>query len=176
MLRVASGQTNFAEASRWLTPWTAGKTVDSIDTKLPRRVRMQMVQTRIKKTDFLEKLGEDGRASKVAKALGISMSQIYKWRKTDQQFAKDFDDQWAAAGEKLEAEAWRRGFAGVRKPVWYQGEICGHVKEYSDTLLIKLLEARKPEYRKERESSGQVVLNITFGGIPAPGATIEHDV
>ena len=41
--------------------------------------------------------------------------------------------------DALEAEARRRAVEGVRKPVFYQGVICGWVGEYSDTLLIFLL-------------------------------------
>jgi len=33
------------------------------------------------------------------------------------------------------------------KPVYYQGEQCGEVREYSDTLLIFILKARDPAYR-----------------------------
>lgn len=51
----------------------------------------------------------------------------------------------------LEDEAHRRAFEGVDKPVFYQGDECGTIREYSDTLAIFLLKAHNPE--KYRENS-----------------------
>ena len=59
----------------------------------------------------------------------------------------------------MEAEARRRGVEGTLKPVFYKGEECGQVREYSDTLLIFLLKAHDPKYRDRQqvEHSGSVV-------------------
>jgi hypothetical protein len=43
--------------------------------------------------------------------------------------------------DKLEEEAIRLAVHGVDGPVSCQGRIVGYTKEYSDYLLIKLLEA-----------------------------------
>ena len=53
------------------------------------------------------------------------------------------------ACDALEAEARRRAVEGVRKPVYYRGEIVGTVKEYSDTLLIFLMKGAMPEKYRE---------------------------
>lgn len=58
----------------------------------------------------------------------------------------------AVAGELLESEATRRAVKGVEEPVFYQGEKCGEVQKYSDTLLIFLLKAARPEKYRERVS------------------------
>ena len=47
---------------------------------------------------------------------------------------------------------------GVDEPVFYQGAQCGAVRKYSDTLLIFMLKARRPEKYRERanvELTGQ---------------------
>jgi hypothetical protein len=45
----------------------------------------------------------------------------------------------------LEDEALRRAEDGVAEPRFYEGRLCGHVQKYSDTLLIFLLKARRPQ-------------------------------
>jgi hypothetical protein len=43
--------------------------------------------------------------------------------------------------------------------VFHQGQECGQIREYSDTLLIFMLKARRPEKFKERfaaEHSGKI--------------------
>lgn len=47
--------------------------------------------------------------------------------------------------DSLEAEARRRAFEGVDKPVFYKGKKVATVKEYSDRLLELLLRGERPE-------------------------------
>lgn len=54
------------------------------------------------------------------------------------------------AADRLEQEAIRRAVDGTNKPVFFQGEIVGFEKEYSDTLLVLLLKAHKPDKYRER--------------------------
>jgi len=76
---------------------------------------------------------------------GITRKTAYKLR----QRLPDLAERWAEAIEAgtdyLEDEARRRAAEGVSKPVFYQGEQCGSVQEFSDTLLIFLLKGRRPE-------------------------------
>ena len=62
-------------------------------------------------------------------------------------FAADWERVVELATEDLEKEVRRRAYQGVEEPVFYQGEICGHIQKYSDTLLMFAVKARKPEYR-----------------------------
>jgi hypothetical protein len=39
----------------------------------------------------------------------------------------------------------RRARDGIEEPRFYEGAVCGHVRKYSDALLIFLLKARRPE-------------------------------
>ena len=38
---------------------------------------------------------------------------------------------------------------GTLSPVYYKGEVVGHVREFSDTLLMFSLKARRPEVYRE---------------------------
>src|SRR5574337_1699712 len=66
----------------------------------------------------------------------------------------DFSAAWDAALElgtdSLEDEAVRRAHEGTLKPVYQGGKKVGTIREYSDTLLIFMLKARRPERFKER--------------------------
>jgi hypothetical protein len=46
---------------------------------------------------------------------------------------------------ELNGDDLRRCKDGVEEPRFYEGEVCGHVRKYSDTLAIFLLQARRPE-------------------------------
>ena len=72
------------------------------------------------------------------------------------------------ACDALEAEARRRAVEGVRKPIYCQGEICGTVREYSDTLLFFLLKGAMPEkyrddYRAEHTGSADLLEWLAAG-------------
>lgn len=75
----------------------------------------------------------------------MARSTVYNWRQASSEFAARFSEAMDEAIDSLEAEAWRRGRDGVSRPVFYQGEVCGHIQEYSDRLLVLLLQAHRPE-------------------------------
>ena len=98
-----------------------------------------------KKALFCQALAEGGSVSKAASAVGVSRNAMYKLRKRDEEFAQEWDDAVESGTDVLEDEAVRRAKEGTDKPVFYQGVECGRVREYSDTLLIFMLKARRPE-------------------------------
>ncbi len=79
----------------------------------------------------------------------------YQWLKHDEAYAAAFAAAEEQAIEMLEEEARRRAHDGVTEDVYYLGKVVGHVQKYSDTLLIFLLKAARPEiYRDRYELSG----------------------
>jgi hypothetical protein len=64
-------------------------------------------------------------------------------RRTDKEFAASMADALKEGADRLEDEALRRAKDGVDEPRFYQGEVCGYVRKYSDTLAILLLKARR---------------------------------
>ena len=97
----------------------------------------------------------------------VARCTAYRWRDGDPEFAEAWDDAIDAGTELMEREAIRRGMRGVTKPVFHQGVVCGHLQEYSDTLLIFMLKARRPHVYRERASLEHTGPN----GQPLPAAT-----
>jgi hypothetical protein len=102
------------------------------------------------KAAFLDEFRARGRVDKAAEAVGIARTTPYEWAKKDKEFATAWEEGKPFAAGILEDEAFRRGHEGTLKPVFYQGEECGVIREYSDTLLIFLLKGLKPDKYRER--------------------------
>jgi hypothetical protein len=119
------------------------------------RVRGKPSDLRTKRTDekrvkFLARLAEGASVHAAATAAGIGRSTAYEWREAEPEFSKAWDDAVEAGTDALEDEAIRRARDGVDEPIFYQGEKCGLVRKYSDTLLIFMLKARRREKFAER--------------------------
>lgn len=53
----------------------------------------------------------------------------------------------------------RRAWKGTRKPVFHKGVVVGHIREYSDTLGMFLVKAKRPEYADYRERRTETTVN-----------------
>ena len=110
----------------------------------------------LKKREFLASYSETGNVTQSAEQVGIDRSTHYVWMKADPEYPALFELATEMAGDKLEQEARRRAVHGVSEPVFYQGQVCGTVQKYSDTLLIVLLKGAKGEKYKDRGYVEQV--------------------
>lgn len=112
--------------------------------------------TKKKQQDFLDNLAIYGNVSLSCKKAKVSRMTIYNW-KEDAKFNNDYEISAKLGVEALEDEARRRAFAGTVKPVYQGGKKVGSIKEYSDTLLIFLLNGAKPDvYKNRHEFTGKV--------------------
>ena len=93
---------------------------------------------------FLDALSRTGNVSAAADAARIDRTTAYAARKRSREFYEAWEMALDRGGDILEAEARRRAIQGTEEPVYYQGQIVGSVRKYSDTLLIFLLKAHKP--------------------------------
>lgn len=127
---------------------------------MPRKARTD--RTDIKKADeFLDALREGLSISGASAKSKLPRRTAYDWRNADEEFAKQWDEAVEAGTDALEDEAKRRAQFGVSKPVFHKGHICGHIQEFSDTLLMFTLKARRPEKFRENmklEVSGTIDL------------------
>lgn len=105
---------------------------------------------------FCAKLAETGQVSKGAEILRVSRKTVYDWKDAYPEFSEAWDAALKIGLTRLEDEGIRRAADGVPEPVYYKGEVVGHVQKYSDSLLAFLLAAHKPEkYGKQKlEHSG----------------------
>lgn len=101
--------------------------------------------TREKQFKFLEILKQTGNVSEAARSVGIGRRLWYLCKNSDEKFAEEWESAVEIGTDALEAEARRRAYKGVLEPVFYKGEKCGHIRRYSDTLLIFLLKGARPE-------------------------------
>ena len=107
------------------------------------------------KTVFIEKLKASPNVSVAAKAAGINRTYAYKLKSEDDEFAAAWDEAVESSTDAAEAEAFRRAVKGTVKPVFHMGKKVGGIREYSDTLLIFLLKAHRPEkYRDAVKVTG----------------------
>lgn len=115
-------------------------------------------------TAFLAAFAECGSVLLAASAAGVSRRSHSRWLQGCEEYRQAFDDAREDAADALAAEARRRAVEGVEKPVFYKGEQVGSVRQYSDTLLIFLLKAAKPEKYGDRQPahepnlSGQIII------------------
>lgn len=101
---------------------------------------------------FLHWLARTGNVTKAAEKAKVNRTHMYEVRKSDSAFAAAWDEALEVAVERLEMEARRRAEQGVLEPVYYQGVKVGAVRRYSDTLLIFLLKAHRPEKYRDHAS------------------------
>src|SRR5690348_12157480 len=108
-----------------------------------------MTQSVIRSADqdqaFFDALARGTPPGMSATAARYSLSAVTEFRRADPEFAQRWKEADDLAVERMEAEADRRAVEGVVKTHFYQGQECGQVREYSDSLLIFRLKARRPE-------------------------------
>ena len=128
--------------------------------------------TKKNREKFLAELRECGHVGQSAEKTGVNRSTVYDWRKADPDFEKAFQSALDAAVTQLEDEAKRRAHDGWEEPVWYEGQQCGTVRKFSDTLLIFLLKANKPE--KYRETIRNEITGKNGGPVEYRDMTTEQ--
>jgi len=99
---------------------------------------------------FLEVLADTANVTKAAKTIRMARAYLYQLKAKDKRFCAAWNEAVKHGTAALEDEAARRAMEGTLKPVFYKGEKCGTIREYSDTLLIFLLKARDPEKYTDR--------------------------
>ena len=108
-----------------------------------------------------------GGISQAAKAAGCNRTTHNKWLREDPAYPAKFAEAQQEANGRLEAEARRRAVHGMERMKFYKGKpimVDGKPyieREYSDSLLIRLLQAHMPDKYAERqkvETSGSMTI------------------
>ena len=112
------------------------------------------------KKAFLADLSSYGNVSRAAEKSGVSRQYWYRMRSEDAAFSESWDKALEIGTEALEDEAKRRAYEGWDEPVFYEGVECGTKRKFSDTLLIVLLKAHKPDkYRENINVTGEMSIS-----------------
>lgn len=120
--------------------------------------------------------------TKACEIADICRDTFYRWLREDADFNKAYQAAREQAIEALEDEATRRAYEGVDRPVYQGGKQVGMIREYSDTLLIFLLKAHRPQkyrdnIRQELTSAGGGALiptQVRVVLVPTPKAPEGH--
>ncbi len=94
---------------------------------------------------FLDAYQVTGQVKSAAARAGCSRELHYGALRTSETYREAFDLVEQRRAAELEDELWQRAVYGVKIPKFYRGEVIGYEIRYSDTLLMRLLEARDPE-------------------------------
>lgn len=109
-----------------------------------------------RRKQFLHALSMTGNISAAARAVGVSRSTAYAARSQDERFAAAWAEALEEAVDALAYEARRRAIEGIAIPHFFGGKVAGTVTKYSDSLLMFLLRAHRPEtYRDVVKNEGQ---------------------
>jgi hypothetical protein len=108
---------------------------------------------------LLAAFSEVGTIVRAAESSGIARANHYTWI-NDPVYRRAFERAKREVADSLEAEARRRAVEGVRKPIFYKGEICGWETLYSDSLMVTLLKGADPKICRPNQD----------------GFTSQHDV
>jgi len=109
---------------------------------------------------FLVALASNGNITKAAAAAEVARSWAYTCRAADPSFAEDWDEALEIAADTLEDRAWRRAnFEDIQYKFTKSGDPILHPvtgEPYfehvgSDTVLITLLKAHRPDKYKDRK-------------------------
>ena len=114
------------------------------------RIKQPGARLSLNQTAFLAAYAQIGIITKAAEIAGIHRNNHRHWLKEDREYAEAFQGAHEEACDNIEAEMRRRAIEGVQKPVFYKGEVCGYITEYSDTLLAMLANGYMPEKYKQK--------------------------
>lgn len=114
-----------------------------------------MATTDDQRQTFLDEMARTGVIADACRAAQIRYSTYRRWLQ-DEEFAEAFEDAKQEAADALESEARRRAIEGVtRAKVIGSGDNAMFIEEqqYSDTLLLALLKAHKPDKFADRSKT-----------------------
>lgn len=99
---------------------------------------------------FFAAFEDSGLVTEACRRAGVGRSTVYDRRHNDEQFAERWADLEEEVTERMEVEAKRRAVEGVeRRSYDKDGNLIREEQVYSDTLLIFLLKARRPNTYRE---------------------------
>ena len=155
------------------------------------------------KRAFLAAIATIPDVQEAAALADVARSSHYLWKKTDPDYAEAFEVAWSLGIDAMEAEAVRRAYHGVKKPVFRNGKraldfvldadgnpkldkdgkpiaVPAVIVEKSDTLLMFVLNGHRSQTYRQRtdnrfvDSGGNDVLTLDMIRNGLAGRTTPH--
>jgi hypothetical protein len=104
---------------------------------------------------FIAELRKHANVSRASAVISRTRGAMYWLKERRPEFAAVWDEAVESFTDGVESELLRRAVAGVKKPVYYKGEIVGEINEYSDRLLEFWLERRRYPSKQRLEHTGK---------------------
>ena len=127
---------------------------------------------------FLAALEASGNVSAAARRAATHRGTAYRHRQADPEFRAAWDEALETALDDMELEARRRAVDGWDEPVFFKGEVCGHIRRYSDALIMFLLKAYRPEfrdnYRVEHSGTADTVVRVEYVNDWPDSTVVDH--
>jgi hypothetical protein len=133
--------------------------------------RKKLTPARVER--FLAYLAENANATLSASLIGVTRPPLYALRRVDMDFQLRWNQAYELGLDALEDEAARRALHGVEKPVWHNGKQVGTEIQYSDTLLMFLLNGGRPEKYRQRAGDVNVSVNAKAQAVAAVSITSD---
>lgn len=117
---------------------------------------------------FIEALSNCGNITEACRVANVSRDWAYDKRKADPDFAAQWEAALEIAIDSLESEAWRRGRDGYEEFITSKdGLVMGPdgkpvmQRRYSDALMMRLLQAHRPEKFADRSKVDVSVTDLS---------------
>jgi transposase-like protein len=123
---------------------------------------------------FLDCLGVTSNVAASARAAGVDDTTLYRLRRKDAGFARQWLEALSEGHEHLAMEVLARARFGVEKPVFHSGKRVGEFREYSDGVALKLLSLHKQEVAQFRAAQLGVDEDLLLEEIDAKLADMKN--
>lgn len=128
-----------------------GVTTEDTPIELAAPLRTEALRNSLESAEiqqiYLETLVKTGRYTAAAAAAGVTRASASNYRAKYPEFEELCEEARARHWSYVEGEAERRALEGVEEPIIFQGAVVAVKRNYSDKLLVKILETHVPEYR-----------------------------
>ena len=116
---------------------------------------------------FLKALATVGVVRTSCNEAGVDRKTVYTWRQKDEEFAEKWAEALQLSADTLETQLFKHATIGWDEPVYYKGEVVGHIKRYDHRLGMWMMKHLRPEKFNDRiqiQHSVPDEVKITFGG------------
>lgn len=112
---------------------------------------------------FLDALTETRHVEKAARAVGVSKDTVYRHRRNNAEFRRDWERALERSDIVLRDEAMRRIEEGIEQPVFYHGKQVATVRKFNDSLLINLLKLEIRRHERQERLAAEAAANKKDG-------------